>query len=108
MSSIRSLLASFLSGCAQEEAWADVEEYSSNGILCRLSAQVITRGRPVEARYKLSWWDCLIVAAAQLQGCCNRLYTEDLQHGAMFDGRAGEQSVRHAGAGRAGTVRECS
>lgn len=69
---------------SQEVAWADVEELLEWDPL-PVSAQVITRGRSVEARYKLSWWDCLIVASAQQQGC-SILYTEDLQNGAMFDG----------------------
>ena len=37
----------------------------------------------LEERYSLSWWDALIVAAAQT--CeCEVLLTEDLQHGQMF------------------------
>ena len=34
-------------------------------------------------RYRLSWYDSLIVAAAQ-QSNCKILYTEDLQHGQQF------------------------
>jgi len=34
----------------------------------------------VSGRYRLSWYDSLIVAAA-IQGQCGTLYTEDLQHG---------------------------
>ena len=37
----------------------------------------------IELRYKLSWWDSMIVAAAQLQECA-LLLTEDLQDGAAF------------------------
>ena len=40
-------------------------------------------GREIELRYKLSWWDSMIVAAAQLQQCV-LLLTEDLQDGAVF------------------------
>jgi predicted nucleic acid-binding protein len=69
---------------SRELAWADVEELLEWDPL-PVSAPVIIRGRSVEARYKLSWWDSLIVAAAQLQGC-SILYTEDLQNGANFDG----------------------
>jgi len=36
-------------------------------------------------RYSLSHWDSLIVAAALLAGC-DILYSEDLQHGQVFDG----------------------
>ena len=39
----------------------------------------------VESRFKLSWWDALIVAAAQQQGC-TLLLTEDLQHDQPIDG----------------------
>jgi predicted nucleic acid-binding protein len=37
----------------------------------------------IQSRYRLSWYDSLIVAAAQ-QANCNILYTEDLQHGQRF------------------------
>jgi predicted nucleic acid-binding protein len=46
---------------------------------------VFQRARDIEARYKLNWWDSLIVAAARLQHC-TVLYSEDLQHGATLDG----------------------
>ncbi len=35
--------------------------------------------------HQLSWYDALIVAAAQRAGACT-LYTEDMQHGRVFDG----------------------
>jgi predicted nucleic acid-binding protein len=41
---------------------------------------VLTRGRDIAARFALSWWDALIVAAAQLQNC-ELLLSEDLQDG---------------------------
>jgi len=38
----------------------------------------------LQDRFSLSWWDALIVAAAQM--CeCEVLLTEDLQHGQVFD-----------------------
>jgi predicted nucleic acid-binding protein len=39
----------------------------------------------VEDRFGLSWWDALIVGAAQVGGC-SYLLTEDLQDGQSFDG----------------------
>jgi predicted nucleic acid-binding protein len=39
----------------------------------------------VEDRFGLSWWDALIVAAAQI-GQCDYLLSEDLQGGQDFDG----------------------
>jgi len=38
----------------------------------------------IAGRYRLSWYDCLIVAAA-LQSQCSVLYSEDLQNGQEID-----------------------
>lgn len=35
-------------------------------------------------RYKLSHWDSIIVAAALMAGC-EKLYSQDMQHGQVFD-----------------------
>jgi predicted nucleic acid-binding protein len=35
-------------------------------------------------RYQLSHWDSLIIAAALLAGC-KQLYSQDFQHGQVFD-----------------------
>jgi predicted nucleic acid-binding protein len=37
----------------------------------------------IQERYRLSWFDSLIVSAAQQAGC-HTLYSEDLQHGQQF------------------------
>lgn len=37
----------------------------------------------LSGRYRLSWYDSLIVAAA-IEGQCSVLYSEDLQHGQRF------------------------
>jgi predicted nucleic acid-binding protein len=37
----------------------------------------------LQERYRLSWYDSLIVSAAQYAGC-STLYSEDLQHGQQF------------------------
>lgn len=49
----------------------------------------------VEDRYGLSWWDSLIVAAAQIGGCTH-LLTEDLQDGQDLDGVLVVDPFRHA------------
>ena len=46
---------------------------------------VLERAWTVEDRFGLSWWDSLIVAAAQRLGATH-LLTEDLQAGQDFDG----------------------
>ena len=45
---------------------------------------LLDRAWLLESRHLLSWWDALIVAAAQTCGC-RVLLTEDLQHGYEFD-----------------------
>jgi predicted nucleic acid-binding protein len=65
-----------------ESAWDDVAsllEWKPQVI----DSGVMVRARDLEQRYRLSWWDAQIVAAAQLQGCAI-LLTEDLQDGATF------------------------
>jgi len=50
-----------------------------------MDTPVLERGREIEQRFCLSWWDSLIVAAAQFQSC-RLLLSEDLQHGLTIDG----------------------
>ena len=65
-----------------EKAWDDTRElfawrpHPADETLLR-------RAREIEQRYRISWWDSMVVAAAQLQDCAV-LLTEDLQDGAMF------------------------
>ncbi|MBL8907670.1 MAG: PIN domain-containing protein [Rhizobiales bacterium] len=46
---------------------------------------LIFRAFAIEDRYRFSWWDCLIVAAA-LKAGCRYLLTEDMQHRQTLDG----------------------
>ena len=46
---------------------------------------VLQRAWAVQERYRISWWDSLIVAAAQASAC-RILLTEDLQDAQDFDG----------------------
>jgi predicted nucleic acid-binding protein len=50
-----------------------------------VDTDVLTRSRDIERRYRLSWWDSLIVGAAQAQ-CCTLLLTEDMQDRAVYGG----------------------
>jgi predicted nucleic acid-binding protein len=47
------------------------------------SAPLISDAIGIQERYHLSWYDSLIVSAAQ-HGGCKTLYSEDLQHGQQF------------------------
>jgi predicted nucleic acid-binding protein len=51
----------------------------------RVTDQTLEIAWFVQDRYGLSWWDSLIVAAAQL-GQCRYLLTEDLQSGQTIEG----------------------
>ena len=49
-----------------------------------VDAALLRRALEAQARWRLSWWDTLVVAAANSAGCTT-LYTEDLQDGARYD-----------------------
>jgi predicted nucleic acid-binding protein len=65
-------------------AWDDVRELLKWRPQ-EIDVETLTRAREVEINYQLNWWDCLIVAAAQAQGCA-LLLTEDLQDKANYGG----------------------
>lgn len=50
-----------------------------------IDAVLLERAWKIQDRYKLSFWDSLIVAAARVAGC-RWLLTEDLQDGQTLDG----------------------
>lgn len=64
---------------SRDNAWDVVEKYFAWAPQ-PVDEPVFRRARDIELRYKLSWWDSLVVAAAQLQDCYV-LLTEDLQDG---------------------------
>lgn len=67
-----------------DEAWQEVNTFFAWRPQ-PIDPTLLARAREIERRWRLSWWDSLIVAAAQLQSC-SILLTEDLQNGAVFDG----------------------
>jgi predicted nucleic acid-binding protein len=69
-------------GLPADDAWEDVAALMAWNP-APLDREVLGRGREIVDRYKLNWWDSLIVAAAQLQDC-DTLLTEDLQDGMCF------------------------
>ncbi len=82
------VLAEFYTGVTRELAlepdlaWDEVKRYLAWTPLP--TDEALLRGaREVERRYKLAWWDAMVVAAAQLQDCAI-LATEALPDGAMF------------------------
>ena len=51
-----------------------------------ITPMTIQHAIEIAERYKFSWFDSLIVATA-LEAGCDTLYTEDLQHRQIIDGR---------------------
>jgi predicted nucleic acid-binding protein len=47
--------------------------------------ELLLRAQEVEQRYRLSWWDSLIIGAAQIQNCAV-LLSEDLRDRAIYGG----------------------
>jgi predicted nucleic acid-binding protein len=66
-------------GLTADEAWEDVTALFAWQPQ-KIDRQVLEQARDIERRHSLSWWDSMIVAAAQLQNC-ELLLSEDLQHG---------------------------
>lgn len=70
-------------------ALAEAHDVASSLLdLCEVvpvGAQTVREAMRLAARYQLSHWDSVIVAAAHLAGC-ETLYSEDLQHGQVIDG----------------------
>jgi predicted nucleic acid-binding protein len=50
-----------------------------------INSEILEHSWEIQARYKLSFWDSLIVAAAKAASC-RYLLTEDLQEGQEMDG----------------------
>jgi predicted nucleic acid-binding protein len=71
-------------GLTPEQARADVRDLLAWRPVS-VGAELLEAGWSVEDRFGLSCWDALIVAAARIAGC-EYLLTEDLQHGAEFEG----------------------
>jgi len=69
-------------GVAPQTTWAEVARYFAWDPQ-PVDEALLRAAREAEVRYTLSWWDSMIVAAAQLQQCA-LLLTEDLQDGAVF------------------------
>jgi len=69
-------------------SWAEIDEVIAIvQSLCKiepLTLDVHNRGRFIAKRYGFSIYDSMIVASALLAGC-KTLYTEDMQHGQVFE-----------------------
>jgi predicted nucleic acid-binding protein len=71
-------------GLPAEEARQDVRDLAAWRPI-RIDEAIVEAAWRIEDRYRFSFWDSLIVAAAQAAGC-EAVLTEDLQHGLDIDG----------------------
>ena len=69
---------------AREEARAEVRDLLAWSPVIA-DAALLEQGWKIQDRYRLSYWDALIVAAAKASAC-RYLLTEDLQSGQAVDG----------------------
>ena len=72
----------FKPGLPRDEAWEDVQGFFPWQPQV-MDADVLRLAREIEKRHRVSWWDSLIIAAAQKQHC-TVLLTEDMQDGMRF------------------------
>jgi len=66
-------------------ARADVEAFAA-WKPTQPSIELMRKAWDLADRYALSWWDAMIVAAAQMSNC-STLLSEDMQHGLIVDQR---------------------
>ena len=81
-------------GLPEEEAWNDIDDLLA-WQPAAVDVRMMRRARTESQRFALSWWDALIVAAAQTCAC-RYLLTEDLQDGQDLDGTLVVNPFRHA------------
>jgi len=71
-------------GLSKEQARADLNALEAWNPLT-VNKKVIDNAWKIQDRYQFSWWDSLILSAAQIQGC-EVLLSEDLQDGQVVGG----------------------
>ena len=69
---------------SEEEAWEDLEDLESWNPI-PIDMKCLRVARRVQARYKISWLDALIIAAASV-GQCTTILSEDLNPGRQYLG----------------------
>jgi predicted nucleic acid-binding protein len=74
-----------LKPAASDEARSEVRDLLAWNPVVVDAAVIEKRAWKLQDRYKLPYWDSLIVAAAKVAGC-GFLLTEDLQNGQKLDG----------------------
>ena len=63
-----------------------LEEVRDNCEFCYIDMDVIQKALKLNNKYGYSYYDCLILASAILNGC-EYLYSEDMQHNQLIEGK---------------------
>ena len=84
LSEFYSVMTQKFASVTRDETWRDVQSFMAWSPQ-PIDTDLLRRAREIEARYQLNWWDCLVVAAAQMQRCA-LLLSEDMQDGADYGG----------------------
>lgn len=71
-------------GLSKEEAWSDMEALAVWEPQA-IDSKLLGSAFKMQSRYRLSWWDSLIVAAAMVEGC-DAILSEDLAEGQLYEG----------------------
>ena len=69
---------------SREQAYAFGRLVMDRTEVLAVDEPTLDKAAALAIRYQLSHWDALIIAAALLGGC-DTLYSEDLQHGQLFE-----------------------
>ncbi len=72
-------------GFSRDRAYAFADNVMRRTNVLPLDEAVIRKSAEIAIRQQISNWDALIVAAALLADC-DTLYSEDMQHGQVFEG----------------------
>ncbi|MDD2808205.1 PIN domain-containing protein [Rhodoferax sp.] len=70
----------------KQQAYAFAETLMNKVNVLPVDETVIRKSAEIAIRHQLSNWDALIIAAALLAGC-ETVYSEDMQHGQIFETR---------------------
>ncbi len=71
-------------GMSAEEAWDDIEAFMAWRPVA-LDGPILSRTFAAYRRYNLSWWESMVVAAAEASNC-SRIFSEDLSHTQIYFG----------------------
>ena len=71
-------------GVAEEDAEKVIRSYAKLPVIVA-DAELVLHGIEISRRYRISFWDALIVAAA-VRGNCRVVFSEDMSHGMKIEG----------------------